>query len=393
LIFHKEREKMSSSPNVQITQDDLSRFAGKTNVFTTFGEVMIRETPADMERLERTRQVYLSMGGSEYSIAVGLSRLGIPSTYITRVPDNPYGWAVRDIARSQGVNTDHIVWASRTDLIGRMLYEMGRTPRKSTIYYQRKYSAASMLDQGMVDWKTVLDGTQLFHTSGITFGISTHSGYGTNYNHRAFLEAVKSKPADCLIGLDFNYRSTLWTKDQAQSLMADVIGDHVDVLITTIPDMAGLYGIPCGKYSVRQIMDGELDHVEEDDLGRLAQTICRRFNVKMVAITIRYPDSPENQRWESAVMDCEGNFFRSPAIRPIVLLDRLGGGDAWTAGFYYGLLTAGFQMDGMRKGILVGDAATRIKQTLMFDLPMIDRAEISSLMDEDETGGGKQVER
>ena len=62
-------------------------------------------------------------------------------------------------------------------------------------------------------------------------------------------------------------------------------------------------------------------------------------------------------------MDENGFFFRSPSVKPMVLMDRLGGGDTWNGGFYYGLLTEGFNADGIEKGVLVGDAATRIKQT------------------------------
>ena len=92
-------------------------------------------------------------------------------------------------------------------------------------------------------------------------------------------------------------------------------------------------------------------------------------------------------------MNADGTFFRSPAVRSITLLDRLGGGDTWNAGFYYGLLTAGFGAEGIEKGVLVGDAATRIKQTLMFDLPLIDKAEVESLMKADAYGGGKRTAR
>jgi len=197
------------------------------------------------------------MAGSEYTLALGLSRLGIPSSYITRVPDNPYGRALRNIARENGVSTDHFVWAPKTEPIGRLIYEIGRTPRKNTGVYQRMYSAASKLDSGMVDWRAALQHARLFHTSGITFGLSFHSNYERNYN----------------------------------------------------------------------------------------------------------------------------------------LLDRLGGGDTWNAGFYYGLLTEGFNASGIAKGVLVGDAATRIKQTLMFDLPIIDKEEVHSLMKADVFGGGKRTSR
>ena len=143
---------MSQERFYQINRDDLSQFENRGPAFVTLGEVMVRDTPADMERPERTRLVQLSMAGSEYTLAIGLSRLGIPSSFITRVPDNPYGRALRNIAREQGVNTEHIVWAPKTEPIGRFIYEIGRTPRKNTGVYQRMFSAASKLDAGMVDW-------------------------------------------------------------------------------------------------------------------------------------------------------------------------------------------------------------------------------------------------
>ena len=363
------------------------------SAFVTFGETMVRDTPADRERPERTRLVSLSMAGSEYTLAIGLSRLGIPSSYITRVPDNPYGRAVGNIAREQGVSTEFIVWAPKTEPIGRFIYEIGRTPRKNTGVYQRMYSAASKLDAGMVDWKAALKDARLFHTSGITFGLATHSQYPRNHNHEAFLEAIANKPADCLVGLDVNYRATLWSPAQARETMTPVVADHVDVLITTIEDMATLYDIGCGQYSAKQIIDGNMGHIEDDDIKAFAQEVMDLFKVKIVAITIRYPDSFEQHRWESAAMHSTGTFFRSPAVKPITLLDRLGGGDTWNAGFYYGLLTEGFTGQGMTKGVLVGDAATRLKQTLMFDLPIIDKREVQALMKADVLGGGKRTAR
>jgi 2-dehydro-3-deoxygluconokinase len=382
---------MSETPFFKITTDDLSTFESPT--FVTCGETMVRDTPADLERPERTRLVRLSMAGSEYTLAMGLSRLGIPSEYITRVPDNPYGRALRNIARENGVSTDHFVWAPKTEPIGRFIYEIGRTPRKNTGVYQRMYSAASKLDTGMVDWSAALKNAKLFHSSGITFGLAFHSNYERNYNYEAFKEAMAFKPADCLVGMDFNYRATLWTAEQCREIMTPIVSEHIDVFITTIEDMARLYGIDCGQYSAKQVVDGDIGRLEDDDIQAFAKKVMTLFNVKIVAITIRYPDTFEQHRWESAAMDADGNFFRSPAVKPIVLWDRLGGGDTWNAGFYYGLLTEDFSPAGLTKGVLVGDAATRIKQTLMFDLPLIDKAEVEALMKADAYGGGKRTAR
>jgi 2-dehydro-3-deoxygluconokinase len=286
-----------------------------------------------------------------------------------------------------------MVWAPKTEPIGRFIYEIGRTPRKNTGVYQRMYSAASKLDAGMVDWQAALKGARLFHTSGITFGLATHSGYARNYAYDALIEALGHKPADCLVGLDFNYRSTLWTPAQACEVMTSILRDHVDILITSIEDMARLYGLDCGQWSAKQIVDGDMGYAEDDDLRAFGQALVERFDVQIVAVTIRYPDNFEQHRWESAAMDAKGRFFRSPAIRSITLLDRLGGGDTWNAGFYYGLLSSGLGEEGLHKGLLVGDAATRIKQTLMFDLPIVDKDEVQALMRADVLGGGKRTSR
>jgi 2-dehydro-3-deoxygluconokinase len=384
---------MNEIGHYEITRDDLTGFANRGPAFVTFGEVMVRDTPADMERPERTRLVHLSMAGSEYTLAMGLSRLGIPSAFVTRVPDNAYGRAVRNIAREQGVNVEHVVWAPRTEPIGRFIYEIGRTPRQDIGVYQRMFSAASRLGAGMVDWGAALRDARLFHSSGITFGLAAHSKYERNHCYEAYMEAIASKPEGCMVGMDFNYRGTLWSPQLAREVLTPIVSDHVDVLITTIEDMAKLYDIACGRYTAKQVVDGDLGPIEDDDIQEFAQRVRKLLQVEIVAITIRYPDSFEQQRWESAAMDAEGTLFRSPAPRPITLWDRLGGGDTWNAGFYYGLLTEGTGSKGVAKGVLVGDAATRLKQTLMFDLPIVDKAEIEALMKAEVFGGGKRTSR
>ncbi len=191
------------------------------------------------------------------------------------------------------------------------------------------------------------------------------------------------------MGLDFNYRATLWSKDQCRSIMTPLMTDHVDVLITTIEDMAAIYGIGCGQWSPEQIDKGEMGEITDEDLRSFISRVGEMFKTKIVAVTIRYPDTFEQHRWESAAMDDQGHFYRSPAVRNIVLWDRLGGGDTWNGGFYYGLLTAGFEAEGLEKGVLVGDAATRLKQTLMFDLPIVTKGGSSGL---DERGRRRRWE-
>lgn len=378
---------------LNILKDDLSMFAGQGAAFVTFGETMVRDTPADLQRLEMARQVHLSLAGSEYTLAMALARLGIPSAYITRVPDNPYGWLMRDTARSQGVDTSHFAWAPKGEPVGRFLYELGRTPRKSVGWYQRMYSAASRLAPGMVDWRAALADCRMLHTSGITFGLAAHSGYDRNYLLETFEEAVAAKPAGCRVGLDLNYRATLWSAEQCRATLTPLIRQHVDIVVTTIEDMAVLYGMGCGPYSAADIDRGDIGPLSDANLATFAGEVATLFDAEIIALTLRYPDSFEANRWESAAADRAGHFVRSPAVRSMVLLDRLGGGDTWNGGFYYGLLTAGFGAEGLEKGVLVGDAATRLQQTLMFDLPIVTKVEVQDLLKADVAGGGKRVAR
>lgn len=376
-----------------ITQDDLSDFQAAGPVFVTFGETMLRDTPADNQRPEFTRLAHLSMAGSELTLAMTLARLGIPASYITRVPDNPYGWMLRNTARASGISCDHFVWAPKAEPFGRFIYEIGRTPRRNVGWYQRMYSAASRLGPGDVDWVSALQDCRLFHTSGISFGLAPHSGYEKNPLLGAFQEAMQAKPESCLVGCDFNYRSTLWGPELCAEVMTPILRDHVDILITTIEDMAKLYGIGCGRYSAEDIVKGDFSDLQDDDLLAFTDEVRDRFATRVVALTIRHPQSFEEHLWEAAAADDAGAFFRSASPRPMTLWDRLGGGDTWNGGFYYGLLTEGIGSVGLQKGVLVGDAATRIKQTLMFDLPIINPAEVQALMKSDVHGGGKRTER
>jgi 2-dehydro-3-deoxygluconokinase len=378
---------------LNILQDDLSTLNAGGPAFVTFGEVMVRDTPSDNERLERTRQVNLSMAGSEFTLAMGLQRLGVNTAFVTRTPDNPYGWALRDLARSQGIDTDHFCWAHRAELMGRLLYEIGRTPRRDAGWYQRMHSAASRLGAGMVDWATALRNCRLLHTSGITFGLSTHSGYERNFCLEALQEALAARPADSLVGLDYNYRSTLWTAEQATAVMTPLLCDHVDVLITSIEDMAQLYGLGAGRYSARELVQGDFGRIADEDLMAFLQGVIARFGLRIAAVTIRYPDSFEQHRWESAALDVAGNYYRSLQVRPVTLWDRLGGGDTWNAGFYYGLLTEAEPLAALSKGVQVGDAMTLLKQTLMYDLPMVTKAEVQALLRAQAQGGGKRTDR
>ena len=175
--------------------------------------------------------------------------------------------------------------------------------------------------------------------------------------------------------------------------MTPLITDHVHVLITTIEDMARIFGMSCGRVSAEEIDKGDISRLDDEDIQAFMHQLIEMFHLKVVGVTIRYPDTYEQHHWESAAMDDQDHFFRSPVIRPIVLADRLGGGDTWNGGFYYALLTETDNAIAIQKGVLVGDAATRLKQTLMYDLPIVTKEQICARMKADVAGGGRRTAR
>lgn len=346
--------------------------------FVSFGEVMIRDSAADCERLERTRQVWISPAGSEFSVAVGLSRLGIPSRFITRLPDNSYGRMVERIAREQGLDTAGLIWASPTEPIGRYLYEPAVFPRAGVGTYQRMFSAASRLEPSAVDWPAMMSAAQLLHVSGITFGLAAHSGYRTNYLAECFSAARKARPAGCLTGLDFNYRTSLWAKEPALKVLEPVVAEETDILIASLEDLESFFGFPAANLHGA---DGAIDErrLNLEELAPLAGQVFARFDISLLALTKRFDLQNGSSRTHSFCFARSGAAASIERPRDYSVVDRLGGGDAWCAGLYYGLLTQGRDQAGLAAAVKFADAALRLQQTLMFDLPIISLSEIEEL--------------
>ena len=350
------------------------------------GEVMIRDTPRDLQRLERTREVFVSPAGSEYTLALLARRLGVPSAFVTRVPDNPYGWMIRDIARSHDVDTSGFVWAPAWEPIGRYLFELGREPRPSYGWYQRAGSAAARLGPGAVAWGELLPDARILHTTGITFGLASHAGLADNPLLRTFEEAVSACPEGCAVGLDFNYRSTLWSEEECRGVLEGVLVDHTDILIASPFDMAQHFGIGFGSKTPAEVLEQGLPAPSDDELRDFCARVLERFDLDTVAVTLRHPRSFDEHLWESCAMQADGTFARSKTPRPVHVLDRLGGGDAWAAGFYASLLQGDGGANALADAIAFADAATRLAQTLMFDLAVLRTEDVRALLATDEAG-------
>ena len=241
----------------------------------TFGEAMIRLSPPNFERLEQTSTLDMQVGGGELNVAVGASRLGLKSAWVSRLPRNALARLMENRARQAGVDTSHIVWADEGRL-GLYFVEFGAAPRASSVLYDRAHSAISAIRPGEVDWKKAFEGAKWFHTSGITPALSDSAAEVTR-------EAlIAAKAAGLTVSYDLNYRGKLWSPQKAQAVQEPLM-QYVDVLITTEEDTNVVFKIKAeGKTDEKAY-----SQVSAASYKEVARKLQERFKFKAVAITLR----------------------------------------------------------------------------------------------------------
>jgi len=323
----------------------------------TFGEAMVRLSPPHFQKLEQTRSLDLNVGGAELNVAVGVTRLGMKSAWVSKLPKNGLGYLIRDRAQEFGVDCSHIVWSDQ-GRAGLYFLELGASPRASSVLYDRSSSAISMIRRGEVDWTKIFAGSQHFHVSGITPALSASAAEVTG-------EALKAaKKAGCTISYDLNYRKKLWTPADAKKIQEPMMAD-VDILITTEEDTNVVFGI------------------KEKDYEAAAQKLAQTFKFKIVAITLREDLSVWRNNW-TAIAYQDGKIYRDRKYE-VEIVDRVGAGDSFTAGFLHGWL----KEKDVQKGVQYGNAFAALKHTFPGDFNWSTLEEVEAQL----KGAGLRISR
>jgi len=314
---------------------------------TTFGETMIRLSPPGYERLEQTGSLRVDVGGSELNVAVAAQRLGLQTSYVTRLTRNPLGRMIENKAREHGVDTSHIAWTD-DDRVGLYFVEFGASPRANSVIYDRSNSAIAKIRKDDINWQQALRNAKVFHTSGITPALS-------NSATRATIQAVgTAKRMGIKVSIDLNYRARLWSQQRAQAVMTELV-DKSDILITTEEDTKRVFGIEKSSY--------------ED----VARALADQFNLEAVAITLRETPSVWKNTW-SAIVYSGGEIHRAPSF-DIEVVDRVGSGDSFAGGFLFGYLNGGPQ-----EAVNYGVAISALKQTNPGDFVWITKEEVQRVL-------------
>jgi 2-dehydro-3-deoxygluconokinase len=207
--------------------------------------------------------------------------------------------------------------------------DRGQGVRSPVVFYNRANEAAAQLKPGDFDWQAIFSGgVRWFHSGGIFAALSEMTG-------ELILEAMQAaKAAGAVVSFDLNYRAKLWNiwggPERARSVLRRIV-ENVDVLVGNEEDLQLGLGIPGPQAGARSELD-------PDAFFEMIAAVVAEFpKIKIVATTLREVHSTNRHSW-GAVAWIDGQKYISPTCQ-LDVYDRIGGGDGFASGFFYGLLT------------------------------------------------------
>ena len=334
----------------------------------TFGEIMLRLATPGYARFQQAMPGSLNatFAGAEASIAVSLSYLGIDAAFVTALPDHAIADACIADLRSLGVETKHILRTPEGRL-GTYFLEHGGNQRGGNVIYDRDGSSVAITPASAYDWDAIFTGCEWFVISGITPAISRNASEVALF---AVQEAARRK---IKVVCDMNYRAKLWrwdpplsSRELATRTMRTLL-PHVTVFVGGISDATAMLGIDFNG-----------------DLQALAKQIVTEFpNLTHAAFTLRDGSTSAAQCFSGALYEAATDTLHTaPAYTIIQIIDRLGAGDAFTAGLIFSFL----QNSTASVTIAFATAAGCLAHSIEGDYNYSTREEIEAVMQGDAGG-------
>jgi len=331
----------------------------------TLGEIMLRLSTPDYKRFVQADTFDVTYGGGEANVAAALCNYGLNGTFVTKVPNNAIGQSAINHLRRYGVDTQYIVKGG--DRLGIYFLETGASMRASQVIYDRSGASIAQVELSEFDFDKILDGTDWFHTTGITPALSDKAAALAE----AALKAAKAK--GITTSIDLNYRKKLWTKEKAREVMTKLC-QYVDVCIGNEEDADTTLGF---KAKDTDVTKGELNLEGFKDVFKQMK---EKFGFKYIASSLRESHSASDNGWSALVYD--GNEFYHTRSYEVRIIDRVGSGDSFASGFIYGLIT-GMSMPNAAE---FGVAASALKHTIPGDMNHATLSEVKELMKGDASG-------
>ncbi len=325
----------------------------------SLGEIMLRLSPPDNERITRGDNFSKQAGGAELNSATGVAMLGLRCGIISKLPANDLGMYIKNRVRLCGVSDDYLVYDDDRDArLGVYYYENGAYPRKPRIVYDRKNTSVNKISVDDYD-RSLFEATRCFHTSGITLALSPQV-------RETAIEMMKRfKAQGTIISFDVNFRGNLWTGAEAKECIESVL-PYVDVFF-------------CSEETAR------LTFLKEGDAKSIMKSFTEEYPISIVASTQRIVHSPKRHTFGSIIYSAkEDTFYEEAPYTDIEVVDRIGSGDAYISGVLYGLLT---EEGNYQRALEYGNAVSALKNTIPGDLLSTDLKEIKGIIKEHKSTG------
>lgn len=332
-----------------------------TKKFITIGEIMLRLTPPNYEKIRMAGNFEASYGGSEANIALALANLGIDSTFFSVVPDNSLGKSAVRWLRSNDVHCTPMILTSMAETpshrLGTYYLETGYGIRPSKVIYDRKHSAITEYDFSNIDLDALLDDFDWLHLSGITLAL------GKNCCDFLMNCLQKAKEKGLTVSFDGNFRSKLWSWEEARDVCTECL-PYVDVLLGIEPYHLYRDETDPSKGDYKDGVPLQPNYEQQDEIFQAF--ISRYPNLKCIARHVRYAHSGSENSLK-AFMWYDGHTFESKLFT-FNILDRVGGGDAFASGLIYAMMHNYKAMDMINFAV----ASSAIKHTIHGDANITD---------------------
>lgn len=333
--------------------------------FVGFGDLLLSLNPPLYRRFIQADNMEVNYTGAEANVCVSLAHFGMKADFITRVPDNDIAQCAVATLRKHGVGVDNIVTGGKR--LGVIYTEKGASQRPSKVIYDRENTSFATSVPGDFDWNVIFADAQWFHFTGITAALS--DGCAALCKEACLAAHERGITVSC----DLNYRKNLWTREKARSVMEELVS-LCDVVIGNEEDAETVLGI---KAKNTDVISGKLSR---EGYEEVAKEVCERYGVKKVAFTLRESLSASDNNWSAMLYDNGKSYFSKKYA--IHIVNRVGGGDSFTAGLIYALMNR----YGSQEAVEFAAAASCLKHTIEFDFNLVTVDEVKKLAEGDGSG-------
>ncbi|MFM8319636.1 MAG: PfkB family carbohydrate kinase [Chloroflexota bacterium] len=311
--------------------------------FVSLGALVHRLDPGIIP-FRKATECKIHVSGGEFNCAANLSDcFGMRTGVATAMVDYPIGDLVNERVRAMGVRPFYKRFKHNGvngPNIATVYSDQGFGVRAPVVFYNRSNEAAAQLKPGDFDWAAIFGGgVRWFHSGGIFAALSETTG-------QVIIDAMKAaKAAGAITSFDLNYRAKLWNIWGGQEKAVEVIRgivEHVDVLVGNEEDLQLGLGIPGPEVAAKSKLD------PSTFFGMIDQVVAKYPQVKVVATTLREVHSTNHHSW-GAVAWINGQTYVSPTCE-LNVIDRVGGGDGYASGFFYGLLSGESEQQAVNLG-------------------------------------------